>query len=612
MKNPLILFAILLFSVCSLYAVKAQQRPVDGGVVPLENQYEEYITTALRLQVRADSLSRLANQKRRELAFLGGNASKSEMENQILSLEQESFRAQKQADSLYSQARAIELRIMSGRKLPTGSSTALPEDGRAEQIAGVNPGSRSLSDQISPDFLTLGEKNISPWLSPSQLLTAKDMERDYARANNLMGEVSDMNDEIARLGQILDGNTRRRERRNINRRIDELSGKSFQKHIEALQIYEKVNDLRYKAATGFLAEKREQLSDSVVIKQGLVHEEIARESFRQAGGLRTTAVDLRSDKYYEGFILRAYTEELKAFNELKKALEIYNDPSLVTIKKEPLLPLQADGRIDAGIALSRARLAPAEPSPSRPANLTSQKVAQGKEMDFGFSILRDTPYSYDNPIPQNVLLPDGIVYSIQIGIFNTEMHPGAFGGIAPVMTKVETGNGSIGYFAGVLRSFNEAEKALIEVNRQGFSDAFIIAYNNGSKIPVNRARQMENNRQHAVISTSPIEQIPEEVAQTVTGKGGVIFKVQLGAFGSPIQSATYRRWQNLAGNKNIEQVHNNNGLYVYSTGNFNTFEEAVRMRNVFREQGVPDAFIVAYKGDDRISLEEANILIQRH
>lgn len=603
---------IFLFSVCSILVTDAQQRQFDPGLTPLEQQYEDYITSALRLQVKADSLSRSANQKRRELAFSSDDASKSEKENQIISLERESFRTQKQADSLYSQARAIELRIMSGHKLSGESFSTRTEDVRSQQSSGGQTDTSPLSTKISPGFLTLGDENTSPWLSPGKLLAAKDIEQDYARANSLMGEVSDINDEVSQLGQILDGNPRRRERRNINRRIEELSEQSFEKHVEALQIYKKVNALRYSAASGFLEERRERLDDSSVIKQGLVHEEIAEEGFRQADGLRKTALDLRSDKYFEGFILRAYTEELKAFNELEKALEIYNDPSLVKVEDEPVLPLQSDGRIDPGIALSRSRSASAEASAlSRQSSEAIETVLQDKVMDFGFSILRETPYSRDNPIPENVFLPKGIIYSIQIGIFNTKMNPGSFGGLSPVMSQKEIDEGSIIYYTGVLRTFSEAEKALIEVNRQGFSDAFIVAYNNRSKIPVNRARQMENNRQQAKISTPQPDFQHNDSPRTGSEQGDVIFKVQLGAFSSPVQSAIYRRWQNLAQNKNIEYINNNTGLYVYSIGNFNTFDEAVRMRSVFKSQGVADAFIVPYKDDLRITMEEANKLIQK-
>lgn len=615
MKKLRILFIFILLTICSLPVINARQMPADSVGTPLEHQYEEYITTALRLQVKADSLARSANQKRRELAFLGDDTSKREMENQIISLERESFRAQKQADSLYSQARAVELRIVSGRGVSGESLSNLPESAQDRQVSGRQPGTQSLSDDVSPDFLTLGEENISSWLSPGEILAAKELEQDYARANSLIGEVSDINDEIEQLGQVLDGNPRRRERRNINHRIDELSEQSFEKHIAALQIYNKVNELRYRAASRFIEEKREKLSDPVVIKQGLAHEEIARESFRQAAGLRQTALDLRSDKYFEGFTLRAYTEELKAFNELEKALEIYDNPSLVIAEEEPEIPLQADGRIDPGLALSRARSAYTEPEqtsrPSPAIPVTQETILQDKAMDFEFSILRETPYSADNPIPENVSLPDGIVYSIQIGIFNTKMNPGSFGGLYPVMSERSTGNGSIRYFAGVLRTFPEAERALIDVNRQGFSDAFIVAYNNNSRIPVNRARQMDRSRHQAEIISSQRELLPYESKHAGSEQGAVIIKIQLGAFGSPVQPDVYLRWQNLAENKNIEQFINNNGLYVYSIGNFNTFDEAVRMRNVFRAQGVPDAFIVPYKDDIRISMEEANKLMKQ-
>ncbi|MBS4056812.1 MAG: SPOR domain-containing protein [Bacteroidales bacterium] len=48
-----------------------------------------------------------------------------------------------------------------------------------------------------------------------------------------------------------------------------------------------------------------------------------------------------------------------------------------------------------------------------------------------------------------------------------------------------------------------------------------------------------------------------------------------------------------------------NGLYRYSTGRFNSFREAEAYSKVIRAKGVADAFVVAYKGNDRIPVTEA-------
>ena len=48
-----------------------------------------------------------------------------------------------------------------------------------------------------------------------------------------------------------------------------------------------------------------------------------------------------------------------------------------------------------------------------------------------------------------------------------------------------------------------------------------------------------------------------------------------------------------------------NGLYKYSTGIFNTIEEAGRKKAALIDQGIEDAFIIAYNDGRTISLDQA-------
>ena len=47
------------------------------------------------------------------------------------------------------------------------------------------------------------------------------------------------------------------------------------------------------------------------------------------------------------------------------------------------------------------------------------------------------------------------------------------------------------------------------------------------------------------------------------------------------------------------------GVVVYTTGNLSTYEDAVKMQNQVRQEGVEDAFVVPYFNGKRITLKEA-------
>ena len=583
--------------------------PGDNRLKP-DQQYEKYITGALRFQVQADSLSREANLRRREIAFARNAAERSEVEKEVLALENSSSKVQKQADSLYTQARAIELRMIAGgnRGIQTeqspGSTVQSPNpgntyDNRAELSGAGNPASNhEVADAGQPSFIVLGGKDISTVLTRRELTLAAELEADHLRATELLWKLSDLNDERNNLMHILGSGPSRREKRRTEQRLEELENEIFESHIEAMVLFEKINDLRYTAAKRFLEDKRTRLGASASVKEGLKHEETAEEKYRNASGLRRTSEDLLSDRYLQDYLVKAYNEELTAFSELEKAFEIYN-----TALESPARP----GRIDPGLALSRSRGMKEGHSKEPSSEGVQDSVDTPVKMDFGFSVVPESPYSGMNPVPVNVMLPEGLVYSIQLGIYNTALTPGTFGGLYPVMADNKPDSEAVRYHTGVFGSFAEAENALIEVNRHGFSDAFVVAYNNNARMSVHRARQIERNSQAEPAAPVRVREEPSGTTPVPVPEKAVVitYRLQLGAFSKPVEQDVLNRWQGISGSRNVEYTVNSNGLYVYSTGFFNTFDEAAGIRDRFKQSGVADAFIVPYKDDLRISFEEA-------
>jgi hypothetical protein len=54
-----------------------------------------------------------------------------------------------------------------------------------------------------------------------------------------------------------------------------------------------------------------------------------------------------------------------------------------------------------------------------------------------------------------------------------------------------------------------------------------------------------------------------------------------------------------------------NGVYRYTTGHFKDVKAAVKLQKEIRELGFKDAFIVAFNGDNRISLQQAKELLEQ-
>ncbi|MGQ0828590.1 MAG: hypothetical protein ACT4ON_09365 [Bacteroidota bacterium] len=91
---------------------------------------------------------------------------------------------------------------------------------------------------------------------------------------------------------------------------------------------------------------------------------------------------------------------------------------------------------------------------------------------------------------------------------------------------------------------------------------------------------------------------------------GVVFKVQIGAFKDEVPLTIANKFLTIAG-KGIKNYKDENGLTIYTIGTFRTYDDAGKVKADIAVQGIPDAFIVAYSDGKKISVEEANKLINK-
>ncbi len=551
--KKLIFTIIFLFSGLAAVSQQMAGSPVSP---PLEKQYEQLISEALRLQVTADSLLREASQLRRNLPAMTDPLKRRSAEEKILELESRGFRIQGETDEKYKRAREIELKLISARQKER--ILVKPEKGCPE---------------IS--FLFIADINAACFLPEKDIRRLENLEEEFDKANRLLKEAAVIDEKIEKNREILDDNPRRRIRRRTERENEELEERYLSKMEEAMLAFEIISFIRYKAYNFALEYLRSTVSDPYIITRGLALEEKASREFLEASERRQKSGSLKSREYLEEYLVAAHNYEKKAFSFLERACNIY-----------------------AGNLETVADLDPDE-----------------TQTEFGFDILPYSPYSVDNPIPFDISLPDGPVYRIQLGIYLAPMGEQLFGGMAPLSGEYIPARNSYKYYAGMFRSIDDAEKALTDIRRKGFRDAFIVAWHDGRTLPVNRAASLER-REHVVevadeVKKTSVEQ-PEDTAEEATNSfNGIVFKVQVGVFSDLLNTETHRLFSKAAGSRNLEYRKNNQGYYVYSIGNFNTFEEALLMQKQLNAQGMTDAFVVAYRGDERISVEDAKKAIQQ-
>ena len=91
----------------------------------------------------------------------------------------------------------------------------------------------------------------------------------------------------------------------------------------------------------------------------------------------------------------------------------------------------------------------------------------------------------------------------------------------------------------------------------------------------------------------------------------IIYRIQIGAYSRSLPAYVDRMYKKLSLIRDIEHYTDDRGVTVYTTGNLTNFEDAVRLQSQVRQEGVKDAFVVAYKNGKRITLKEAKELTNR-
>ena len=93
---------------------------------------------------------------------------------------------------------------------------------------------------------------------------------------------------------------------------------------------------------------------------------------------------------------------------------------------------------------------------------------------------------------QNDRLPDGLVYQIQLFVSAKQPALKQLKGLSPVYSHRQK-SGKTMYAAGLFRSYEEAETALRDVRRAGFPSAFVIAFDGGTPLSLQKARKKESS-----------------------------------------------------------------------------------------------------------------------
>ncbi len=101
------------------------------------------------------------------------------------------------------------------------------------------------------------------------------------------------------------------------------------------------------------------------------------------------------------------------------------------------------------------------------------------------------------------------------------------------------------------------------------------------------------------------EMFEPKSADTRQSNDKLVYKIQIGAYSRGVPAYRQRLYNKLALIRRIENYTDEKGVVVYTTGNLTNLEDAEKMRNQVRQEGIEDAIVVPYFNGKRITLEQA-------
>jgi len=268
-------------------------------------------------------------------------------------------------------------------------------------------------------------------------------------------------------------------------------------------------------------------------------------------------------------------------------------------------------------------------------------VSTNSTIETSFKIIDKQVVDVSVPLPVNIKNPSGLVYRVQVGAFRKPVPNEFFREFSPVSGDILP-NGLTCYMAGYFNNVNTASTAKNDIRTIGYKDAFIVAYCDGKRISFAEAKALEasgacvplsdNELKIAVLESFPtptiletnavsVQNQPEEIkpvvdvtynqapgaveAVAVESLEALFFTVQVGVYNKPIKQEQLPGFTELFTSKSAK------GQIRYSSGKFQSVEDAKTRRKEAVEKGVADAFIVAYYQGKRITITEANQLVAR-
>lgn len=212
------------------------------------------------------------------------------------------------------------------------------------------------------------------------------------------------------------------------------------------------------------------------------------------------------------------------------------------------------------------------------------------------NVYRDGKTARNSIIPSDIKTP-GTVFRVQLGAYRRPISKNVFPEISDLI-EIKTDDSLYKYMTGTHKTIDEAAQHKAKLLLKGYEGAFITAYKDGNRIPLQKAGATPANKGDA------INDVPDNKPISGVTKKLVVYKVQVGAFKN--EHPPQAKFEKIKTTKESSK-----GFNRYLTGEFFDYESALKYKNeLLKNNTVEEAFVIAFFNGRIISLQEATELLK--
>lgn len=231
-------------------------------------------------------------------------------------------------------------------------------------------------------------------------------------------------------------------------------------------------------------------------------------------------------------------------------------------------------------------------------------------------------------MPEVAQAKDGLFFAVQVGALSEQADSKQFSNIRNVVEVKSEKTGLYHYVTGYCNNLDDALMSQAQVRGVGYPDAFIVAYCNGERIPLFRAKQLLDSGECKPIKKSvkpvinyaeykdPTAEKEKEVdpdynkaegaveAEASEFKKGLFYTVQIGVYKRPATE------EEIGGMPDLITTLLPNGTIRYSSGKYRSEDGAKNDIQRAIDAGFTDAYVTAYYNGERIPLFKARTILE--